>query len=98
VPWGVYGEASAFLLFQNPGKLDIDPADFDPLKLGFTTLKGARNPNLAYRLRVAMLANGVDLMGAPGGLVSATHGSGEVDQTLTAFRTAVRWLKAEGDI
>jgi hypothetical protein len=37
-------------------------------------------------------------MGAPGGLVSATHGSGEVDQTLTAFRTAIRWLKAEGDI
>jgi glutamate-1-semialdehyde 2,1-aminomutase len=98
VPWGVYGEASAFLLFQNPGKLDIDPADFDPLKLGFAALKGARNPNLAYRLRVAMLANGVDLMGAPGGLVSATHGSGEVDQTLTAFRTAVRWLKTEGDI
>jgi hypothetical protein len=37
-------------------------------------------------------------MGAPGGLVSAMHGPGEVDQTLTAFRTAVRWLKAEGDI
>ena len=98
VPWGVFGEASAFLLFQNPGKLDIDPAAFDPIKLGFAALKGARNPNLAYRLRVAMLANGVDFMGAPGGLVSATHGPGEVDQTLTAFRTAVRWLKAEGDI
>jgi glutamate-1-semialdehyde 2,1-aminomutase len=67
VPWGVYGEASAFLLFQNPGKLDIDPAAFDPIKLGFAALKGARNPNLAYRLRVAMLANGVDFMGAPGG-------------------------------
>jgi len=98
VAWGVYGEASAFHLFQNPGKLDIDPTAFDPSKLGFMALKGARNPNLAYRLRVAMLANGVDFMGAPGGLVSATHGPAEVDQTLTAFRTAVRWLKAEGDI
>ena len=98
VPWGIYGEASAFLLFQNPGQLNIDPAAFDPLKLGFAALKGARNPNLAYRLRVAMLANGVDFMGAPGGLVSATHGPREVAQTLDAFRTAVRWLKAEGDI
>jgi glutamate-1-semialdehyde 2,1-aminomutase len=98
VPWGVYGEASAFLLFQNPGKLDIDPGNFDPLKLGFAELKGARNPNLAHRLRVAMLANGVDFMGAPGGLVSAIHGPHEVAQTLDAFRTAVRWLKAEGDI
>jgi glutamate-1-semialdehyde 2,1-aminomutase len=97
VPWGVYGEASAFLIFQNPARLKIDPATFDPLALGFKGLKGARNPDLAYRLRIAMLANGVDIMGAPGGLVSATHGPREVAQTLDAFRNAVRWLKAEGD-
>jgi glutamate-1-semialdehyde 2,1-aminomutase len=98
IPWGVYGEASAFLIFQNPGRLEIDPATFDPLTLGFKGLKGARNPNLAYRLRIAMLANGVDIMGAPGGLVSAVHGPREVAHTLEAFRTSVRWLKAEGDI
>jgi glutamate-1-semialdehyde 2,1-aminomutase len=98
VPWGVYGEASAFLIFQNPNRVQIDPATFDPLKLGFKGLKGARNADLAYRLRIAMLANGVDIMGAPGGLVSATHGAREVAQTLDAFRTAVRWLKADGDI
>ncbi len=44
-----------------------------------------------------MLANGVDIMGAPGGLVSAVHGPDEVARTLEAFRTSVRWLKAEGD-
>jgi glutamate-1-semialdehyde 2,1-aminomutase len=98
IPWGVYGEASSFLIFQNPARLKIDPATFDPLELGFKGLKGARNPDLAYRLRIAMLANGVDIMGAPGGLVSATHGAREVSQTLDAFRTSVRWLKAEGDI
>jgi len=98
IPWGVYGETSAFLIFQNPGRLDIDPATFDPLALGFKGLKGARNPGLAYRLRIAMLANGVDIMGAPGGLVSAVHGPREVGHTLEAFRTAVRWLKAEGDV
>src|SRR5262245_6396894 len=98
VPWGIYGEASAFLIFPNPKRLAIDPARFDPLKLGFPGLKGARNPELCYRLRLAMLANGVDIMGAPGGLVSAVHGPGDVDRTLEAFRTAVRWLKAEGDV
>jgi glutamate-1-semialdehyde 2,1-aminomutase len=97
IPWGIYGEASAFLIFQNPGRLPIDPATFDPLALGFKGLKGARNPGQAYRLRIALLANGVDIMGAPGGLVSAMHGPREVAQTLEAFRTAVRWLKAEGD-
>jgi glutamate-1-semialdehyde 2,1-aminomutase len=98
VAWGVFGEASSFLLFQNPNRLKIDPATFDPLPLGFKGLKGSRNPDLSHRLRVALLANGVDIMGAPGGLVSATHGPREVAQTLDAFRTAVRWLKAEGDV
>jgi hypothetical protein len=37
-------------------------------------------------------------MGAPGGLVSATHGPEEVGRTLDAFRTSVRWLKEEGDV
>jgi glutamate-1-semialdehyde 2,1-aminomutase len=98
VPWGVYGEASAFIIFQNPNGIDIDPKTFDPLRLGFKGLKGAKGPTQSHRLRVAMLANGVDIMGAPGGLVSAVHGEREVAQTLDAFRTAVRWLKAEGDI
>jgi glutamate-1-semialdehyde 2,1-aminomutase len=97
IPWGIYGEASAFIVYQNPNRLEIDPAAFDPLALGFKGLKGARNPSLAHRLRIAMLANGVDMMG-PGGLVSAVHGPPEVAQTLDAFRTSVRWLKAEGDI
>jgi glutamate-1-semialdehyde 2,1-aminomutase len=47
---------------------------------------------------VALLAGGVDIMGAPGGLVSALHGPREVDVTLEAFRAAVRALKEEGDV
>ena len=98
VPWGIYGDASAFLIFQNPKGLDIDPQTFDPLRHGFRELKAVRDANLSHRLRIAMLANGVDIMGAPGGLVSAVHGPDEVGRTLDAFRTSVRWMKAEGDI
>jgi len=98
VPWGVYGEASSFQIFQNPQGLKIDPSSFDAATLGFKGLKGAKDASLGHRLRIAMIANGVDIMGAPGGLVSAVHGPTEVARTLEAFRTAVRWLKAEGDI
>ena len=98
VPWGIYGDASAFLIFQNPKRLAIDPKTFDPLRHGFKELKAVRDANLSHRLRIAMLSNGVDIMGAPGGLVSAAHGPAEVAQTLEAFRTSVRWMKAEGDI
>lgn len=97
IPWGIYGEASAFHIFQNPQRLPVDPATFDPHAVGFAGLKGLRNADLSYRFRIALLANGVDIMGA-GGLVSATHGPAEVAHTLEAFRTAVRWMRAEGDI
>jgi glutamate-1-semialdehyde 2,1-aminomutase len=98
VPWGIYGDASAFIIFQNPNGVAVDPKTFDPLKLGFGELKAARSPSMSHRLRIALLANGVDIMGAPGGLVSAVHGPEEVARTLEAFRVSVRWLKTEGDI
>ena len=85
-------------IFQNPNGLAIDPGTFDPLRHGFKELKAVRNANLSHRLRIAMLSNGVDIMGAPGGLVSAAHGPDDVARTLEAFRTSVQWLKAEGDI
>ena len=95
VPWGIFGEASVFVIFPNPERLPIDPASFDPLKLGFKGLKGARDPQLNNRLRLALLAHGVDIAGGPGGFVSTAHGAREVAQTLDAFRSALRALKAE---
>jgi len=98
VAWGIHGEASTFQIFQNPKGIALDPATFDAAKLGFSGLKGAKDPSLAHRLRIAMIANGVDIMGSPGGLVSAVHGPVEVARTLEAFRAAVKAMKAEGDI
>jgi glutamate-1-semialdehyde 2,1-aminomutase len=98
VPWGVFGEASVFVIFPNPRGEALDPAAFDPLRLGFKGLKGARDPELNNRLRIAMLAQGVDIAGGPGGFVSAAHGEREIAQTLDAFRSALRALKADGRI
>jgi glutamate-1-semialdehyde 2,1-aminomutase len=95
VPWGVFGEASVFVIFPNPARLAIDPANFDPLKLGFKGLKGGRDPQLNNKLRLALLAHGVDIAGGPGGFVSAAHGPREIAQTLEAWRSAVRALKNE---
>ena len=98
VPWGIYGEASTFQIFQNPKGIALDPATFDPVALGFAGLKGAKDPSLGHRLRIALIAGGVDIMGSPGGLVSAVHGPEEVARTLEAFRKAVKAMKAEGDV
>ena len=98
LPWGVFGEASVFVIFPNPRGEALDPATFDPLKLGFKGLKGARDPEFNNRLRIALLARGVDIAGGPGGFVSAAHGEREIGQTLDAFRGALRALRADGRI
>ena len=98
MPWAVYGDSSLFHVFTNPKGLAIDPRRFDPLALGFDGLKRGKNAALANKLRLAMLISGVDIMGAPGGTVSATHGDREIEQTVGAFRQALRLIKAEGEI
>ena len=96
VPWGIYGQSSTFLIYPNPTGEDVDPATFDPLKLGFAKLKGARSGPLTGKIRMGLMSHGVDVMGAPGGFVSATHGGAEIEKTVHALRQTVRALKAEG--
>jgi glutamate-1-semialdehyde 2,1-aminomutase len=96
MPWAVYGQHSLFHVFTNPKQLPIDPRRFDPLAIGFDGLKRGKNALMANKLRLAMLVAGVDIMGAPGGTVSATHGEREIDQTISAFEQAVRAIRDEG--
>ena len=99
IAWGVYGEASAFLIFQNPRPVDDRSCQrFDPLALGLRGPQGRAQsrPRLPPAHRHARQRRRHH--GRAGRLVSAVHGPSDVDRTLTAFRTAVRWLKAEGDV
>ena len=98
VPWAVYGQHSLFHIFTNPNGLTIDANQFDPLEIGFAGLKKQKSTAAANKLRLAMLIAGVDIMGAPGGIVSATHGEREIERTVGAFQQAVRMIKAEGEI
>ena len=97
VPWAVYGQHSLFHVFTNPTGLAIDARRFDPLAIGFEGLKKTKSPALANKLRLAMLVAGVDIMGAPGGVVSATHGDREIEHTVAAFEQAVRLIRSEDE-
>ena len=91
VPWGIYGQSSTFLIYPNPFGDPIDPATFDPLKVPFAKLKGARGAGpLTGKIRMGLMTHGVDVMGAPGGFVSATHGGAEIEKTVHALRETVR--------
>jgi glutamate-1-semialdehyde 2,1-aminomutase len=98
VPWGIYGQSSTFLIYPNPTGEDVDPATFDPLKFGFAKLKGAKSSALTGKIRMGLMSHGVDVMGSPGGFVSATHGGAEIEKTVHALRQTVRALKAEREV
>jgi glutamate-1-semialdehyde 2,1-aminomutase len=57
-----------------------------------------RDKRLVHRFRLAMLVNGVDLMGWPGGMVSATHGPKEMDATVEAFAASLAMLRRDGEL
>jgi glutamate-1-semialdehyde 2,1-aminomutase len=63
----------------------------------FAELKGTPQ-RLAHRLRLALLVNGVDISGWPGGLVSAEHTADDLAATAAAFAEAIRMLREDGEI
>lgn len=98
MPWGIYGQASTFLIYPNSAGDKIDPATFDPLKVPFSKLKGGRSGPLPGKIRMGLMTHGVDVMGSPGGFVSAMHGGAEIEKTVHALRETVRALKAEREV
>ena len=87
-----------FHIFTNPDGVAITPTRFDPHQQPVASLAGNRQAGVVHKLRLAMMVNGVDLSGSPGGLVSATHGDAEVQDTVSAVRKSVRMLRQEGEI
>ena len=98
VPWAAYGTFSMFHIFTNPERREIVPTRFDPFEHSHEALSGDRKAGNVHKLRLAMMAHGVDLSGSPGGLASATHGEAELADTLKALRTSVRMLREEGEL
>ncbi|MFI4989079.1 MAG: aminotransferase class III-fold pyridoxal phosphate-dependent enzyme, partial [Alphaproteobacteria bacterium] len=102
LPWAVFGSFSGFYFFlngqnQNGEGRPVEPGRFDPL--AYDPLELVRNPpELARKLRLAMLLGGVDLNGRPGGLVSATHGDAELMETVAALKGAIALLRADGEL
>ena len=97
VPWAAHGTFSGFHVFLNPRNRAIDPTRFDPFAIDFREMAAVPAP-LAQKFRLALLVQGVDVMGRLAGFVSATHGSDEMAATLAAFRGALGMLRAEGEL
>jgi glutamate-1-semialdehyde 2,1-aminomutase len=95
--WAVYGTYSGFHLFMNPEGREISPMDFDPYAYSMQELK-TQPARLTQRLRLALLAHGIDTNGRIGGLLSSTHQQSDVDEAVAAFRASLHMLRAENEL
>jgi glutamate-1-semialdehyde 2,1-aminomutase len=98
IPWAAYGAHSAVYVFTNPQGLDIDPLAFDAAAVDTEIMRTGGKHAATGKFRLALLLNGVDISGKPGGITSSTHGEAEIAQTAQAVRNAVVMLKEEGEL
>ena len=98
VPWAVYGDFSGFNLFTNPKGRSLQPTRFDTSILREDVLGAPADPILLSRIRMGLLANGVDVTSAVTGWVSATHGEREIEDTVSAFEELLLALRRDGDL
>ena len=97
IPWAAYGTFSAFHIFTNPKKRNLQAKDFDPFACPYEELKTTR-PALMHKLLVGMLLHGVHCSGWPGGLVSTMHDKDDMERTVSAFQKTLIMLEEEGEI
>ena len=96
--WCVYGLFSDFHVYANLGGPPASVDDVYSGRVSAQKLKGAMPAELAHKVRIGMLANGVDIIGWPGGMTSAAHTGADVDRTVGAFESVLEALAEDGDL
>jgi len=92
--WCVYGLFSDFHIFPGIARVEEIYAGRVP----WQTLKGGASIELLHKIRAGFLLHGVDLVGWPGGFVSAVHTEADVRGTLDALEATLDLLAAEGEL
>ena len=97
IPWAAYGEFSGIHVFTNPEGRPIQPAAFDPLNVPWQELKGNVS-GAVTKLQLAMLVNGVEFNGYPGGTISSVHSKADLNLTIDVFKESLKMLRSEGEV
>jgi len=94
VAWKIYGRHSDWKVFFGADAPPRDGADQSVEGVDWRRLD-QKHPEESRALRQALILNGVDFNGARA-LVGTCHTGPVIEETLAAFRAAVRTLKEEG--
>jgi len=82
----------------SPSSAAFSATRVDPRQYSAATPKSDRNAGVVHKLRLGMMIHGVDLSSHPGGVISATHGEAELEDTVAALRQTLRMLQSEGEL
>lgn len=91
--WCAYGLFSDFHFYRG----DASPEEIHAGNIPWQQLKNGVSPSLAQKIRAGFLLHGVDIVGWPGGIVSAVHTEEDVRRTVEAFEATFQMLAAEGE-
>jgi glutamate-1-semialdehyde 2,1-aminomutase len=97
IPWAAYGEFSGIHMFTNPNNRPIQPVAFDPFSIPWQELKENVSKTVT-KFQLAMLVNGVEFNGYPGGTISSVHSKVDLNYTIAAFRESLKMLRSEGEV
>jgi glutamate-1-semialdehyde 2,1-aminomutase len=92
--WCAYGRFSEFHIFTGNATAE----DVYAGRVPWQALKPGAPSALYHKIRLGFLLHGVDIVGWPGGLVSAAHTPEDVARTLEAFDVTLDLLAAEGEL
>ena len=92
--WLVYGEFSGFHILPLAEDQTYTRTDIYAGNVPHAVLKGGASTEQIHALRCGLLAEGVDIMPWPGGVISAVHTPADLEQTARAFDRALAAYKA----
>lgn len=92
--WFCYGTHSSFYFYTNAEQ----PVGSEPLEWTLESIKQVAKLPVTNKLRLALMVEGVDMSGKPGGLVSAVHTEADIDFTVDALGRALERLANEGEL
>lgn len=98
LPWAVYGTYSAFHIYTNPDNDPIVPGEFEAEQYIPRIRNMGRGAGLTSKVRLGLIANGVDVNGSLMGVISAAHGQDELNRTVDAFAATIHGMRREGDL
>ncbi|MBT3606399.1 MAG: aspartate aminotransferase family protein [Candidatus Latescibacteria bacterium] len=93
VNWLVYGEFSGFHILPLSKDQTFDLEDIAAGRVPYTVFKGSVPVSLMHQIRCGLMAEGIDIVSWPGGVISAVHNEADLEKTIEGYEKLLAVVK-----